>query len=172
MSSEGAQRILTNGQQQLYKTTPPTRYREEKKLKKEKEGYELLRIKKQYQKLLKEEGYDPNSVGDGTAEPKTALNSTKEGSGIQKKGGSKGKPAFKKATPFHKIEQQRMAEEREKKEQKEREQKEKEEKYQAKVEYFKERKKTKNYVTRKTKKGQPVLSNQIDMILSKLKGKK
>ncbi|KAJ3292325.1 hypothetical protein HDU79_001539 [Rhizoclosmatium sp. JEL0117] len=145
------------------------RYREEKKLKKEKEGYELLRIKKQYQKLLKEEGYDPTSINshesDTTSSEKAPLNKTKNG-GVQKKGV---KPIAKKTTPFHKLEQKRAEEERIKKEQKEKESKEKEEKYKARVEYFKERKKTKNYVTRKTKKGQPILSNQIDVILNKLR---
>ncbi|KAI9339648.1 hypothetical protein BDR26DRAFT_380282 [Obelidium mucronatum] len=149
-------------------------YREDKKQRKEKEGYELLAIKKKYQKLLKEEGYETTAVDGDIREAKSALNTTK-GSGVVKKGkgGVAGKTAggFKKATPFHKIEKQREIEEREKQEEREQKKKEKEESYQAKVQYFKERKKTHNYVTRKTKKGQPVLSNQIDMILSKLKKK-
>ncbi|KAJ3073489.1 hypothetical protein HDU98_001417 [Podochytrium sp. JEL0797] len=159
MSSDGAQR-----------------YREEKKQKKEKDGYELLRIKKQYQKLLKEEGYDPASINatpDSSAKNDKALHSTK-GSGVQKRlSNSKypGKPVpgpgQKKTTPFHKLEQKRAAEERERKEEKEKEQKEKDEKREAQLKYFKERKKTHNFLSRKTNKGQPVLSNQIDMILSK-----
>ncbi|KAI8840170.1 hypothetical protein BJ741DRAFT_706548 [Chytriomyces cf. hyalinus JEL632] len=161
------------------------RYREDKKRKKDQEGYELLRIKKQYQKLLVAEGMAPEGgeTSKGPNGPATG-NIAKGGKGgrelrtkqsaktIQKKkGGSSTTNTSngpKRVTPFHKLERKREEEEREKEKIREQERKEREEKYAARVEYFKERKSRNTLLSKKTKTGQPVLSNQIDLILSKL----
>ncbi|KAI8617188.1 hypothetical protein BC830DRAFT_1080094 [Chytriomyces sp. MP71] len=169
MSSDGAQR-----------------YRDEKRRKKELEGYELLRIKKQYQKLLKEEGLDqaqpvatyrepetsaePNDTDEQASANKKQVKGNKQDSLKTKKGGiAKKNQKPQRTTPFHKLQKQREEEEREKQEKREQEQKEKEETYRAKVAYFKERKAKHQIMSKKTRTGQPVLSNQIDAILSKLK---
>ncbi|KAJ3264961.1 hypothetical protein HDU77_007050 [Chytriomyces hyalinus] len=161
------------------------RYREDKKRKKDQEGYELLRIKKQYQKLLVAEGMaaEGGETSKGPSGPATG-NTAKGGKGgrelrtkqsaktIQKnkKGGSSTNTSNgpKRVTPFHKLERKREEEEREKEKIREQERKEREEKYAARVQYFKERKSRNTLLSKKTKTGQPVLSNQIDLILSKL----
>ncbi|TPX78225.1 hypothetical protein CcCBS67573_g00533 [Chytriomyces confervae] len=178
------------------------RYREDKKRKKDQEGYELLRIKKQYQKLLVAEGMAPEGgeTSKGPSGPATGnvrfsyrkmefilmifMQTAEGGKGgrelrtkqsaktIQKnkKGGSSTNTSNgpKRVTPFHKLERKREEEEREKEKIREQERKEREEKYAARVQYFKERKSRNTLLSKKTKTGQPVLSNQIDLILSKL----
>ncbi|KAJ3413219.1 hypothetical protein HDV05_008279 [Chytridiales sp. JEL 0842] len=76
---------------------------------------------------------------------------------------------YTRPNPFKAAQAENERKQREKQEEIERKQKEREEKERAKKEYEHLRKERKKVLSKKTKRGQPVLSGQIDVILGKLR---
>jgi hypothetical protein len=76
-----------------------------------------------------------------------------------------------KANPFKAAQLERERKQREKEEERRKRTEEREARDQAKHHYYEARKEKKKQLSKKTTRGQPVLSNQIDLILNKLRSK-
>ncbi|KAJ3100720.1 hypothetical protein HK100_004666 [Physocladia obscura] len=173
------------------------KYRQDKKKKKEREGYELLRIKKQYQKLLREESFAGRGESAETtsdtqpelqyvsAEPNhehevslmVLLSSIKWLTKMTQKQSTDNRLkktqtrtiAKAKSQPFAKAQRERTAKQIEQQKQREADTRQRQEELAGRAKYFKQRKVQIAKHTQKTKSGQPVFANQIDAILTKLK---
>ncbi|KAI9206237.1 uncharacterized protein BJ171DRAFT_43817 [Polychytrium aggregatum] len=120
------------------------------------------KVKRQYHKLLKEEGLDntqPVSLQAIDLQPET-----------QGASGAPQKPhsGSSKPTPFKKVQMELDKKKAEEQRQREEEQKQKEEQRAKRAEYYAKRREDRNMMLKKTKKGQPVISNQISRLLGKL----
>ncbi|KAJ3338595.1 hypothetical protein HDU83_008026 [Entophlyctis luteolus] len=150
------------------------KFRDDKKRKRERESYELLRIKKQYHKLLRNEGIPPERPASESAKAhhdEDAQSEAMKAGILDLEAESKRKGRKMRASVFAKTVREREGAARQHQEEVERAAQEREAAAAERGKKLRQRQRQHAIYSQRTRRGQPVLGRQVDELLARLRTK-